>query len=49
MRLAAKCGVPFLQKTSTMLYVKNTTLFNAFCVHGCVASHVESDSPRIKT
>ena len=29
----------------TTSYVKNTTLFYAFCVRGCVASHVESDPP----
>ena len=29
-----------------MLYVKKNTLFYAFCVRGCVTSHVESDPPR---
>ena len=44
LRLAAK-NIPFLQKTSTPPYVKKTTLFYAFCAHGCVASHVESEPP----
>ena len=43
-RLAAK-NIPFLQKTSTTSYVIKTTPLYAFCVRGCVASHVESDPP----
>ena len=43
-QLAVK-NIPFLQKTLTTSYVKKTTLFYAFCVRGCIASHVESDPP----
>ena len=42
MQSAAK-NTPFLQKMSTPSYVIKTILFYAFCVRGCVASHVESD------
>ena len=33
-QLTAK-NIPFLHKMSTTSYVKNTTLFYAFCVRGC--------------
>ena len=47
-RLVAKI-VPFLQKTSTPSYVQKSTLFYTFCARGCIASHVETEPPRMET